>query len=173
MWTPFRRAGNVVEVQTGGLCVQAGALVQSCRSDDSPERGVGFTWSLTFRKMKQRIMVVEDDTDLRDSLRELLQGEGYEVEECENGMEAIRALVEQGHRPCIILLDLRMPHVNGFEVLKALRSADLSHRAPVFVMTAAADSAVPPGVPVLRKPFDIAGLLELVADHCETGNHAG
>jgi CheY-like chemotaxis protein len=114
-----------------------------------------------------RVMIVEDDEDVRESLAQVLVDEGHDVEACRNGTEAIRTLVEQGHKPCIVLLDLVMPQVTGLDVLRKLREAGVMGRSPVFVMTGTAgDPPVPPGVPVLRKPFDLHQLLAVVAEHC-------
>jgi len=85
------------------------------------------------------IVVIEDDEDLRETLRELLEMEGFQVSTACNGLEGLR-LIERSSRPCLILLDLMMPVMDGWEFLDTLRqnAAQLA-QAPVAVVSAAAD----------------------------------
>lgn len=69
-----------------------------------------------------KILVVEDDDDIRDSLKELLEEEGYRVDTAANGQQALVKLQEQ-ELPQLILLDLMMPVMDGFELLERLRNA--------------------------------------------------
>ena len=64
--------------------------------------------------MEECILIVDDNRDLRDGLRILLAREGYEVQTAANGAEALTKLYG-GFRPCLIVLDLMMPTMNGFE----------------------------------------------------------
>jgi CheY-like chemotaxis protein len=68
------------------------------------------------------VLVVEDEAPIREILTCALSDRGYEVQEARDGLQAIRALDEQhadGDRPCIVLLDMMLPRVNGLEVLRA------------------------------------------------------
>jgi CheY-like chemotaxis protein len=114
-----------------------------------------------------RVMVVDDDPDIRVALEMCLDSEGYDVEACVDGKDALDRL---GHGPCpeVIVLDLMMPRMNGFEVLEALRAETRWAGIPVVIVSAnrgysAEDLGV---VSVLRKPFeldDLVGALQSVA----------
>ena len=127
----------------------------------------GTTFTLTLPKRmsdsaKKKILIVEDDADIREGLIELLENEGYAVDEAENGKVALSKL--SNGMPFAILLDLMMPVMDGFaflmefEKLKAAASQDV----PVLVLTAAGDRASQvKGIrAVIRKPVDIDQLLE-------------
>lgn len=115
------------------------------------------------------ILLVEDDSDLRESLALLLEGAGYRVVEAAHGGEAYDRLLA-GLDVCLILLDLFMPVMNGF----TFRARQLDHaelaRIPVVVVSAdseAARRAAAPGVvATMTKPIDLDRLLEVVAQHC-------
>ncbi len=81
-----------------------------------------------------RALVVDDDEAARDRMRELLRGESWEVHEARNGREALEALGRG--LPDLILLDLMMPEMNGFEFLAALRGRAGGEQVPVVVVTA-------------------------------------
>ena len=108
------------------------------------------------------ILVVEDDADVRDVLRETLAEEGYEVVCAENGAEGMALL--RGSRPFLVLLDLLMPVMNGHE-FRARQLADPRVRdIPVVVLTASTFPA-PEGIDAtafLKKPVDLDLLLETV-----------
>ena len=83
------------------------------------------------------ILVVDDDEDLRILARKALGRAGHEVIEADNGEEGLR-LVES-RKPNLVLLDLNMPGMDGFEVLKALRASEAGKSLPVIVLTALGD----------------------------------
>jgi CheY-like chemotaxis protein len=99
----------------------------------------------------------------------LLELEGYEVVTASNGQEALRMLTNID-QPCLIVLDLMMPVMNGWEFLDALNTGNAPEaaHAPIIVVSAAADSVDLPlrKHPVLRKPFNIESLLTEVRQHC-------
>jgi len=109
------------------------------------------------------ILVVEDEAESRESLRELLQMEGYDVETASNGKEALEKL--DALEPCIILLDLFMPVMDGWAVLDQLRADGRLARLKVFVTTSAA-SNTPTDVPVFVKPLDFEKLLHALDTFC-------
>jgi CheY-like chemotaxis protein len=80
------------------------------------------------------ILVVEDDATTRQMLRRQLEREGWEVDEADNGEVALGRIAER--RPDLILLDLMMPRMDGFELISALRSAALWRTVPIVVLTA-------------------------------------
>ena len=83
------------------------------------------------------ILVVDDDPDLREFLRLMLTSLGFEVTSAANGQEALDDM--EGHDPDLILLDMKMPVMNGWEFCRALESRDA--RPPIVVLTAAPDPA--------------------------------
>jgi CheY-like chemotaxis protein len=80
------------------------------------------------------VLVVDDDPKSRDMLRRILEKEGWKVAEATNGSEAL-GLLERS-RPALILLDLIMPEMDGFDVLERLRANDAWRDIPVIVVTA-------------------------------------
>jgi CheY-like chemotaxis protein len=116
----------------------------------------------------KEILVVDDDVDVREAISEVLREAGYRVQAARSGEEAL-AMVPRLPRPCLILLDNRMPGMSGRDFLWRLADLDDAALLPVILISAAADeeSATVPGVVgTLWKPFDVATLLELVAGHC-------
>jgi CheY-like chemotaxis protein len=108
-----------------------------------------------------RILVVEDDPAVLQALAIVLEQEGYDVATAGNGREALAAL-EGGRPPDLILLDLWMPVMNGWEFLERLRADRTPARElPVIVVTADAKAAAR-GLPVqavVTKPMDVDVLL--------------
>jgi CheY-like chemotaxis protein len=81
-----------------------------------------------------QVLVVDDDPKSRDVLRRTLQKEGWAVAEAVNGRAAIAQL--ERSRPALVLLDLLMPEMDGFEVLERMRRQDAWRAIPVIVVTA-------------------------------------
>ncbi len=113
------------------------------------------------------VLVVDDDVDLTDAVRDLLIADGrYEVETANNGLDAL-ACVER-RLPDAILLDMRMPVMSGSEFARLFRER-YAHRAPLIVFTAA-ESAEQRAREIgaegcLAKPFDIEDLFRVLAEH--------
>jgi CheY-like chemotaxis protein len=101
------------------------------------------------------VLVVEDDPDIRESLQLLLEESGYAVTIASHGREAWDQL-EAGLLPDVILLDLNMPVMNGWELFELLRTSRFA-ATPLIVVTAGMDA--PPAAPVLRKPIAMKTLL--------------
>jgi len=80
------------------------------------------------------VLVVDDDAGIRLLLRRILEAEGYEVIEAENGLAALARLGERA--PGAILLDLMMPQMDGFEFLSALHEREAWRQVPVVIITA-------------------------------------
>jgi two-component system chemotaxis response regulator CheY len=112
-----------------------------------------------------RILVVDDDEVIRACVSELLRDEGYEVENASNGVQALALLAAEGAAPNLILLDMRMPVMDGWAFAREYRQRPGVH-APILVMTAAPDAAQRAAQieaqAVLAKPFDIDHVLETV-----------
>jgi CheY-like chemotaxis protein len=106
------------------------------------------------QSLERRVLVVDDDEAERTALASVLREVGFEVALAEDGEQALLAL-EHRAPPALVLLDLMMPGVNGWQVLEAMeRNAGLAD-IPVIVLTAfAARGGLPAGCRVLHKPFD-------------------
>jgi CheY-like chemotaxis protein len=119
--------------------------------------------------MGPRIVLIEDDDDIRESLSDFLESEGYSVKAFPNGKEALDGL-SNNKEHCVILLDLMMPVMDGFQFLKARREyGDSIIKLPTYVVSAVANKDILAGQDVagyLSKPLDIHQLLEVVGAHC-------
>jgi CheY-like chemotaxis protein len=110
------------------------------------------------------VLLVDDDPDIRDSIGECLREEGYEVYTAVNGRDALDRL-GFGLRPAVILLDLMMPILNGFEVLQVLRKSADWQTIPVVIVSAnrgyeAAD--LDGAFSILRKPVTLEKMLSTI-----------
>ena len=114
----------------------------------------------------KHIMVVDDEFDLASTVRAILQGEGFHVETCTDGKEALNLLQTPGvTKPDLVLMDVMIPRVSGLEVLRAMRVEPSLSGIPVILM-----SVVVPTVDrseyrwqaFLRKPFTLRALVKTV-----------
>ena len=112
-----------------------------------------------------RILIVDDDRDIRELLGELLTDEGFEIEAAWNGAEALKRL-RAGFRPHVIILDLMMPVMDGVELIRRLRENSLTAEIPVVAITADATSQAEArareagAADFITKPIDLPALLE-------------
>ena len=109
------------------------------------------------------ILVVDDEIDIRESLQELFEDAGFKVVTAADGAEALSVMTSEP--PCIVILDLVMPGVNGNQVYDSMRRDDRLRAVPVIIATSDPARA-PRDVPVLRKPIDVTRLLDAVRQHC-------
>jgi CheY-like chemotaxis protein len=93
------------------------------------------------------IVVVDDDDDIREAVREVLQAEGYQTDGAANGREALELLRNASERPSLIFLDLMMPVMDGWEFLKEIEEEPNLRGTPVAIMSAH---------PSIREAFDDA-----------------
>jgi CheY-like chemotaxis protein len=120
------------------------------------------------------VLVIEDDPDIRREMVSLLEAETpwVKVLSAGDGMEALEILDEEPD-PCLVLLDLMMPVMNGLEFLDAARERGLASRSRVVLVsgyTQLASQVKHPDVAgLLSKPFRATDLLELVHRHCAEG----
>jgi CheY-like chemotaxis protein len=110
---------------------------------------------------KHRVLIVEDDPEIRAALEELIVGEGYDVALASNGAEAISLLEQEDERPCAVLVDLVMPGVVGQELLEYLRGDEDLCQIPVAIVSASPQLA-PEGYLVFKKPLELPPLLDFV-----------
>lgn len=119
---------------------------------------------------KRPVLVVDDDVDIREAEEDVLTLEGYEVFTAAHGVEALRVLEEQAPGPCLILLDLMMPVMNGLEFIAELRVRMPERLDDVIVVSAdlrALDRVQEVGIDrVLKKPFSFTDLMIEVRAHC-------
>jgi CheY-like chemotaxis protein len=113
-----------------------------------------------------RILVVDDDRAIRELMKFALECEGYLVVTLSDGSETLRMLATMPE-PCIVLMDLMMPGVDGWAVCRQLEAEPellVRHRVAVMTALRMADAECPaPASAILYKPFDLDQLLRLVA----------
>ena len=116
---------------------------------------------------QRTVLVVDDDSAIRDSLSELLQDEGFQVATAENGQQALQFL-RANNAPCLVLLDLMMPVMDGFEFIDQQRGDPTLAAIPVVVITAAGDhrSRGVQARQVLPKPIRAETLINTVRFYC-------
>jgi CheY-like chemotaxis protein len=104
------------------------------------------------------VLVVEDDDDIREVIAEILRAEGYEVFCAQNGLRALE-VIQKERRPDLVLLDLMMPIMSGWEVLEELQAEESLAQIPVVVVSA---MHAPGAREHLSKPVDLERLLSTV-----------
>jgi CheY-like chemotaxis protein len=112
------------------------------------------------------IFVVEDEPVLRLSMRRLLEWEGFRVSCAADGREALD-LLRDGDRPTLILLDLRMPGLDGWQFLAEQKRDETLAGIPVVVVSASSEADIPAAAGHVRKPFQPHDLLLAVRRHGE------
>ncbi len=117
-----------------------------------------------------RVLIVDDDDNIRETVRWLLEDAGYEVDEAASGALAL-AILQGSAEQLVVLLDYRMPDVNGGDVLRAAADEGLDQRhafvlllANLYLLDPETQGRVEAGnIPIITKPFDIDVLLGEVA----------
>ena len=119
----------------------------------------------------KRILIIEDETPLRESLVEMLNFEAFEAFEAEDGLQGV-ALARK-HRPDLVICDIAMPVLDGYGVLEQLRQDETTAHIPVLFLTARADKeAIRHGLEIgavdyITKPFTFSELLDAI--HAQLG----
>lgn len=108
--------------------------------------------------IRSRVLVVDDDDDIREELREALEAEGFGVQTASNGVEALEVL-EQAP-PKVMLLDLHMPVMDGWALLEHIEKRNL--KVHVMVMTAGRRGLPPRTLPTFVKPLRLPELVRAV-----------
>ncbi len=113
---------------------------------------------------QHRILIIDDEEGFRDGVADLLGMEGYTVSVASDAVEAVRVLPE--FRPDVILLDLRMPHLDGEAFLRGMSGLPASTKVPVVLISAKEDLAAiaskTGAAGYLSKPFESSQLLSLL-----------
>ena len=114
------------------------------------------------------VLVVDDETTLTEMLREMLEDEGYDVAIAHDGKAALARMADR--LPDVVLTDVMMPRMSGWDLYRAIRAHPEHRRVPVVLMSAGAElvgkdsadeSDQPPAL--MRKPFEIEELLDVIA----------
>jgi CheY-like chemotaxis protein len=116
------------------------------------------------------VLVVDDDADLRDSIEAALASHGHPVVQAADGAEALAWLKKETQGPCLVLLDLMMPGMNGFELRSRMVADPALAAIPVVVITGAGVLAERRAqeleAEILPKPIELATLLRTVRRFC-------
>jgi len=111
------------------------------------------------------VLIVEDEEDLRELMCDALEMRGYHVVTATEGADALRKIEDIG-RPCVILLDLLMPGMNGWDFFAKVRERPELSSVPVIVHSSASTRA-PEGVTrVVQKPLAFEMLVSIVREYC-------
>jgi CheY-like chemotaxis protein len=115
------------------------------------------------------ILIIEDEDPIRAVIADILEDEGYPVVSATNGLEALRYLQQQAKLPRLILLDLGMPVMSGWEFREEQQRDPALAAIPVIVMSALPDldqkAVALKAIKCLNKPIDIDTLLSTVAPY--------
>jgi CheY-like chemotaxis protein len=111
------------------------------------------------------VLVIDDEEDVRETVRDVLSDLGYDVATANNGRDAL-TLLEESDLPCLILLDLAMPVMNGWEFLREVEGSGRWAAVPVVIASAHSGPHPPAGRPLLPKPIELQELVSTVEQHC-------
>jgi two-component system chemotaxis response regulator CheY len=110
------------------------------------------------------VIVVEDDADIREAVVTALELEGFHVFQAENGARALEVLRTMPH-PSLVLADLMMPVMDGWQLIGALSQDDRLATLPVVIVSANNEKS-PGGFRQVRKPIDLDDLVKIVGELC-------
>ncbi len=123
---------------------------------------------------RHRLLLVDDDLDVLDALGTLLEVHGVEVDRAPSGFSALSKL-QADQLPCLVLLDIRMPGMSGWDLWAWMRREPTTAAIPVVLITGEGQdraAAQAQGIrDVLRKPVDAEQVLQLVLRHCDHHAH--
>lgn len=116
----------------------------------------------------KNVLVIDDDPAIRQTMKDVLEIHGYKVHTAKDGMEGIKSLTSMASLPCLILLDLMMPGMNGWGFLDFQRTNPEFASVPVVICSAYENSAksVSAGSPILIKPVQLKTLINAVKAFC-------
>jgi CheY-like chemotaxis protein len=109
----------------------------------------------------ETVLVVDDDDAVREAIADVLTFDGYAVLTASDGDEALR-LLAGAPRPCVALIDLVMPRIDGWELVQSIATTPALRGISIVCTTAGRDAAPPGCDAVLRKPFDDTELARVV-----------
>jgi CheY-like chemotaxis protein len=140
---------------------------RGCRRRTPPERRRGSTRARlrTVRPGAATVLIVEDLFDMRDTVAEILEGEGHAVWQAKSADEALQVVDDRG-APDVLIVDVVMPGMPIRQLIEGIKGDARWSRTCIIVMTAAPEAYIPSALrafPLLSKPFHIPQLLKLVA----------
>jgi CheY-like chemotaxis protein len=115
------------------------------------------------RAREECVLIVDDEDGIRETLTEVVEMAGCSAIVASNGAEAMKMLAD--HHPCLIILDLLMPVMNGKEMLDAMKAQPELAAVPVVISTSA-PSRAPQGIPIIPKPIDVNVVGEWMRRSC-------
>ena len=122
--------------------------------------------------MKKRVLIVDDEVDLVETLKFKLEASGFEALTAYDGLEALSKA--KNDKPDLILLDIMLPKLNGYQICRELKSDDKYKHIPIIMLTAKAQESdkfwgLETGADeYVTKPFDSNQLVELIKRHLST-----
>ena len=116
-------------------------------------------------KRAKTVVVVDDEEGICETLRDVFEDEGYSVGVATNGADALELLRRLSPKPCIVVLDLLMPVLDGNAVYRAMKADPTLADIPVVISTSD-PSRAPSGVLIMRKPIVLDVLLGVVRKNC-------
>ena len=123
------------------------------------------------RHARHRVMIVDDHADTREALAIVMELRGLEAIVAGSGGEALARLADPTNRPCVVLLDINMPDLDGWEVRQRMREDPELAAVPVVLLTGNyidLERARRLGIRgYLRKPIDVHQIVSAVEQHCE------
>jgi CheY-like chemotaxis protein len=108
-------------------------------------------------------MVVDDDPSVREALTDFLSDEGFRVRDAVNGADALQQLASLREVPALMILDLSMPVMTGYELLRQIKCDEHWSPFPVLVLSGTLDEGtLPRDIAQLRKPIDSVALVAMI-----------
>lgn len=120
---------------------------------------------MEIRKKCASLLIVEDEEGLREALVEILKLEGFHSYSAGNGREALD-LLKKIPKPCLILLDMMMPIMNGRAFLDELLVDSTLFPIPVLIVSAFDNPNTKGAIGVMRKPVDWDQLIKVISEYC-------
>ena len=114
---------------------------------------------------KKSVVVVDDEPGFCETVKEILEEEGFDVDVASDGRAALQLLRGRTSPPCIVILDLAMPILDGNAVYQQMQQDPALRTIPVVIATSD-PSRAPKGAEVMAKPLSIARLLDTVRGRC-------
>lgn len=116
---------------------------------------------------KNTVLIIEDDTDLREGLEELISSEGYHVVTARDGQAGI-SLLNACANPSLILLDVKMPNFNGNQFMTAMKSKPDFRNIPIVVVSAETPDAqtIERADGFLTKPINLDAMYKVIKKYC-------
>jgi CheY-like chemotaxis protein len=112
---------------------------------------------------RSHVLLVEDDDHLREATADALRDSGIDVVEAANGAQGLEAM--RADTPCLVLLDLMMPVMDGWELARVMAADPALSAIPICVVSAVGHQAPPEASEVLTKPATLHALLSVVRKH--------